>query len=181
MISNVVLSIMTALELGIEASVIDERLKQWAPAEMRGQITHKDGNLYYIDCYNANPDSMRDAIKAFYDLTNENTPRIFFIGCMEELGEMSGDLHFSLGQGWILAEGDQVVIMGSQAEALRDGLLKAGNYSNCVKVVSDIDSAKRYLDGFKGAVFLKGSRCYHLEEIVGMDTLLKEERADVLC
>lgn len=181
MISNVVLSIVTALELGVEVSAIEERVEGWSPAQMRGQVIHKDGNLYYIDCYNANPDSMRDAINAFSSLTNEKTPRIYFIGCMEELGEKSDDLHFSLGQGWILSEGDQVVIMGSQAEALRDGLLEAGNQSASVKVVSDIDSAKRNLDGFKGAVFLKGSRCYHLEEIVGVDTLLKEERADVLC
>ncbi len=181
MISNVALSIVTALELGVEASVIAERVEQWAPAKMRGQVLHKNENLYYIDCYNANPDSMRDAIKTFSDLTNEKAPRIYFIGCMEELGEKSDDLHFSLGQEWILSEGDQVVIMGSQAEALRDGLLKAGNDSDRVKVISDINSARHYLDGFEGAVFLKGSRRYHLEEIVEVDTLLKEERVNALC
>jgi UDP-N-acetylmuramoyl-tripeptide--D-alanyl-D-alanine ligase len=181
MISNMVLSIVAALELGVESSVVAERVDAWAPAKMRGQVIHKNDSLYYIDCYNANPDSMSDAIKTFSGLTDERTARIYFIGCMEELGEESDDLHFSLGQSWTLSEEDQVVIMGSQAEALRDGLLKAGNRSDKVNIVSDIDSAKSYLDGFKGAVFLKGSRRYHLEEIVGVDTLLKEERADALC
>ncbi len=115
MISNMVLSIVAALELGVEASVIAERVEAWAPAKMRGQVMHKNDSLYYIDCYNANPDSMRDAIKTFSDLTNEKTARIYFIGCMEELGEESDDLHFSLGESWILSEGDKVVIMGSQS------------------------------------------------------------------
>ena len=181
MISNMVLSIVTALELGVEVSAIAERVERWTPAKMRGQVVHKNGNLYYIDCYNANPDSMRDAIKAFSALTDEKTSRIYFIGCMEELGEKSSNLHFSLGKGWTLSEEDQVVIMGAHAEALRDGLLKAGNQTNSVKVVSDIDSAKRYLDGFEGAVFLKGSRRYNLETIVEVDRLLKEEKKGVLC
>ena len=39
------------------------------------------------DCYNANPASMSDAIDAFNGSVRADLPRIYVLGCMEELGD----------------------------------------------------------------------------------------------
>ena len=98
MAQNAVLAICAALWLGVPAAVVQERLAGWKPARLRGELRRKDGRLVYVDCYNANPASMADALANFNALAPAGQPRAYVLGCMEELGPRAADYHRELGR-----------------------------------------------------------------------------------
>jgi UDP-N-acetylmuramoyl-tripeptide--D-alanyl-D-alanine ligase len=65
MAQNAVLAICAALWLGVPHARIQSRLSGWQPAALRGEIRREGNRLLYLDCYNANPASMADALSAF--------------------------------------------------------------------------------------------------------------------
>ena len=46
-------------------TTLQARLCEWRPAALRGELREVGGHLLYLDCYNANPASMADALEAF--------------------------------------------------------------------------------------------------------------------
>jgi UDP-N-acetylmuramoyl-tripeptide--D-alanyl-D-alanine ligase len=163
MAQNAVLAICAALWLGVAPGVIQQRLTAWRPAQWRGELRREDGRLLYLDCYNANPASMADALDNFASLAPAGQPRAYVLGCMEELGPRAAEYHRRLGRTLHLRPGDRLFILGDQAEALRDGLLENGNAAEQIEAVADLAPVAAFLAGFRGAVFLKGSRRYQLE------------------
>jgi UDP-N-acetylmuramoyl-tripeptide--D-alanyl-D-alanine ligase len=163
MAQNAVLAVCTALWLGVAPRVIQQRLTTWRPAQWRGELRREGGRLLYLDCYNANPISMADALDNFASLAPADQPRAYVLGCMEELGPRAGDYHRRLGRSLHLRPGDRLFILGDQAAALRDGLLENGNAADQIEVVAGLAPVAAFLSGFRGAVFLKGSRRYQLE------------------
>ena len=113
-----------------------------------------------------NPASMTDAIDAFNGAAGADLPRLYVLGSMEELGAESATYHRQLGRLLHLRRGDFLFALGSQAAALREGLLENGNDPAQVAVVADVAPVRERLAGFKGAVFLKGSRRYQLETVL---------------
>ena len=80
------------------------------------------------------------------------------LGCMEELGPRAADYHRELGRAMKLRPCDRLFIVGDQAEALREGLIENGNAAGQIEIVAEAAAVRRFLAGFQGAVFLKGSR-----------------------
>ena len=67
MARNAALAICAALWLGIPAKMIQERISGWVLARPAGRMAHPSrGRRLYLDCYNANPASMQDALEMFY-------------------------------------------------------------------------------------------------------------------
>ena len=166
MAQNAALGLALASELGVGDAVLQGRLADWQPSKWRGELQQAGETTVYRDFYNANPASMPDAIDAFNGSVSAELPRIYVLGCMEELGAGSAEYHRLLGRGLHLRRGDCLFIIGDQAAALRAGLLENGNDPAQVAVITDLAPVRERLAGFKGAVFLKGSRRYHLETVL---------------
>jgi len=163
MAQNAVLAICAALWLGVTPELVQRRLADWQPAPWRGEVRREPGRLLYLDCYNANPVSMADALDNFLALAPAGDPRAFVLGCMEELGPRAADYHRRLGRSLTLRPGDHVFVIGDHAEAVRAGLLEGGTAAGQIQVVASLAPVAAFLAGFHGAVFLKGSRRYQLE------------------
>jgi UDP-N-acetylmuramoyl-tripeptide--D-alanyl-D-alanine ligase len=166
MAQNAALALALASELGVSDAQLQERLAGWQPSRWRGELQRVGEALVYCDFYNANPASMQDAIAAFSSLAKPERPRLYALGCMEELGAGAADYHRQLGRSLLLRPGDFAFIIGSQADAVREGLLENGNDPAQVAVITDIAPVRERLAGFKGAVFLKASRRYQLEKVL---------------
>jgi len=170
MAQNAHLAIRAALYLGVAPAQIQSRLNDWSPAPLRGQTFREpSGHFIYLDCYNANPASMADALDAFYAQAPESLPRVFVLGGMEELGEQSAMFHRALGRELSkhLRPQDCAYAIGDEAEALRTGVLEGGQAApEQITVVETLDSLREKLADFRGALFLKGSRRYHLETLI---------------
>tara|TARA_Y100001934_G_C12326745_1_gene762988 strand:- start:432 stop:1829 length:1398 start_codon:yes stop_codon:yes gene_type:complete len=161
MTANLALALATALEIGVETEDARERLKLHRPSAMRGHQLDSGDRSYYVDCYNANPASMADALSFFHRLENEK-PRLYVIGGMEELGLESEQLHRELGSSLPLRPEDRVLLIGDSAEAVGEGI----GQSDQVEYFAAAEQAREHVDSFSGAVFLKGSREHRLEILV---------------
>jgi UDP-N-acetylmuramoyl-tripeptide--D-alanyl-D-alanine ligase len=163
MADNAALAIVTALRLGVSGANIQARLAAWAPPKLRGEIRRDGGRLLYLDCYNANPASMADALATFTAIAPENEPRLFVLGCMEELGRESAAHHRRLGRTLPLRGGDRLMVIGSQAHEVCAGVLEQGDFTKQIQICSTLEPMAAAIAEWRGAIFVKGSRRYELE------------------
>lgn len=163
MAQNAALAICAALWLGVPRETIQQRLATWEPAKFRGELRREGDRLLYLDCYNANPASMTDALDAFQTVAPPAEPRLFVLGGMEELGSGAEMFHRALGRSLHLRAQDFLFLIGDHAAAVRTGALENGNRPEQISVVTSLAPIAARVADFRGAVFLKGSRRYQLE------------------
>lgn len=166
MAQNAVLAICAALGLGIPRAAIQQRLGAWRPAKLRGEIRHENGRLLYLDCYNANPASMVDALETFAAIAPVHAPRLFVLGGMEELGPDAAAHHRAVGRAVPVRDGDQVFVIGPHAADVVAGVRERGHPVAPIVVVSSLEPVAACFAEWRGAVFVKGSRRYELERIL---------------
>jgi UDP-N-acetylmuramoyl-tripeptide--D-alanyl-D-alanine ligase len=164
MAQNAAMAICAALQMGAGPEEIRRRLLSWRPSPLRGEWRISEGRRVYLDCYNANPASMADALAAFASLAPAEEPRLFVIGCMEELGAESQRYHLELGRSLGLRKGDHLIAVGSLAASVRLGALESGCAPGQVETVDAIGPVSAQIAGFKGSIFVKGSRRHELEK-----------------
>lgn len=170
MAQNAVLAITAARWLGVKDQEIQTRLNDWKSGKLRGEIRQLDGRLLYLDCYNANPASMADALAAFESIAPANEPRLFVIGCMEELGAESTTHHLALGRSLHLRDEDQLFVIGSHAHDVCAGVLQQGDFTRQIQIVSTLEPVATFLADWRGSIFVKGSRRYQLEKVLEVQT-----------
>jgi UDP-N-acetylmuramyl pentapeptide synthase len=177
MAQNTAMAVCAALRLGIQRDEIQRRLALWRPPSLRGEWRVSAGRRLYLDCYNANPASMADALSAFTAVAPGDEPRLFVLGCMEELGSDSRRYHLELGRSLALRKGDHVVAVGSQADSIRLGALEAGCEADQIEVAESIEAVSAQLAAFRGSVFVKGSRRHGLEKAFAGSELAEASHA----
>lgn len=166
--TNAALAIIAARELGISDAVIGERIAAWLPSSNRGRIATQGAQTFYIDCYNANPASMRDALAAFCLSTSAEQARCYVLGAMNELGAASVALHREVGRQLRLRSEDRVLFVGSDTltQAYTDGAIEVGAEQAQLNCCTDVEKMKSVVADFAGALFLKGSRSCALEKLL---------------
>ena len=172
MAQNAVLAICTALWLGVSRETIQARLAGWQPGRLRGEVRQSDGRLLYLDCYNANPASMADALATFVAIAPASAPRLYLLGCMEELGAEAAAHHHALGQSLPLRGQDQLLVVGTHAHDVCAGALERGDFTRQIQIVASLEPMAAAFAEWRGAVFIKGSRRYQLEKILEVQTSL---------
>lgn len=170
MAQNAALAICAALWLGVPRETIQARLAGWKPAKLRGEIRHEDGRLLYLDCYNANPASMADALATFTAIAPDTEPRLYVIGCMEELGPDAPVYHRQLGRSLPLRECDRLFVIGTQAHEVCAGVLDQDNFTRQIQMTASLEPIAACLAEWRGSVFMKGSRRYQLEKALETQT-----------
>jgi len=165
--SNAALAISVARDNGVSAEEVARRLSSWKPSGMRGEWRSYRSARVYIDCYNANPLSMSDALDAFKDACEPGRARLFVIGSMEELGAHSAEWHEQLGREISIVEEDYVRLIGDGAESVLKGMKLSGKSLVNTVIIQNVEALQPLLSGFCGDVFLKGSRRYRLETAIG--------------
>ena len=163
MAQNAALAICAALRLGVPRAEVQARLAGWRPGALRGDVRRVGGNLLYVDCYNANPASMADALAAFAGVAPVAEPRLYVLGGMEELGTEARRMHRELGRFLALRPGDRALVTGPFAGEVLAGLREAGAAPEQAEEIADGEAARPVLAAWRGAVFVKGSRKYRLE------------------
>lgn len=166
MVENTALAIVLATTLKIPNADIQAGLESWRVAPLRGEERFIDGKSFYIDCYNASPASMVDALTFFSCRAPIKVPRLYILGCMAELGEDSSELHRQVGRVIRLREEDRVLLIGEKAGSIREGMIEMGNRGEQITIMDSYEKARAVLNGFKGTVLLKGSRVYGLEALL---------------
>ncbi len=160
---NAVLSVAAALILGAREEQIAAKLDTFKPLKMRGGIVECAGSSYYIDCYNASPASMKDAL-AFFEKKSAGMPRLFALGEMAELGLSAHRQHKEIGSIIRHADGDKAVLFGTHADVYKAGMLESGWSEGDITVADSVEKVSEEISKFKGWIFVKGSRVCQLEK-----------------
>lgn len=72
---------------GVSEDKINDAIANYSPENNRSQVKKTSNNTLILDCYNANPTSMKSALESFALINHPN--KYFIIGDMLELGEES--------------------------------------------------------------------------------------------
>jgi UDP-N-acetylmuramoyl-tripeptide--D-alanyl-D-alanine ligase len=91
---------LAAISFGVLFEVPEEKINHaistYVPDNNRSQVKKTSRNTLILDCYNANPSSMRSAIESFAMIDNEN--KILIVGDMLELGNDSQKEHLQIAE-----------------------------------------------------------------------------------
>ena len=91
---NLVAAIEIAKYFGVSPENIREAIADYDPYNNRSQRIEKEGHIFILDAYNANPSSMELSVRNFSEAPFEN--KVLIIGEMLELGEYSDEEHSNL-------------------------------------------------------------------------------------
>jgi UDP-N-acetylmuramoyl-tripeptide--D-alanyl-D-alanine ligase len=160
-------AIAVCAHLGIGVNAIASVLTSFDPGNARMKLIMYHGASIIDDSYNANPASMKAALRTMLSMSC-NGRRIAVLGGMNELGRDSLKLHQDLLSDIDTNNFDKVVLVGKNdsIDSLEKGFCDSG-CSNLSRVQNAAD-AKSILDDLKDGdiLLIKGSRSYNLSTIV---------------
>ncbi|PRY17533.1 UDP-N-acetylmuramoyl-tripeptide--D-alanyl-D-alanine ligase [Kineococcus rhizosphaerae] len=111
-------------------------------------VERADGVTVVHDAYNANPDSMRAALKALVGMASSGgrERRTWAVlGEMLELGPASRDEHDVLGRTVVRLDVDQLLVVGRGARPIYTGAVMEGSWGEEAAFADDVDAALEFL------------------------------------
>ncbi len=159
-VQNACLVIEAALSFGMTPDEIAEGLKKFKSIDKRWEL-QKIGNLNIInDCYNANPDSVKAAIKTFLSLYEGK--KVLVLGDMGELGEDEVKYHVEIGEFLNGFDFDGLLTLGELASNISPKKSGCVHFQDKKSVAQYIH--RKFKDGAN--ILLKASRSMKFEEII---------------
>lgn len=180
-VGNALAAAAVALECGMSPDAAARALSTAAAASRwRMEITERaDGVVVVNDAYNANPESMRAALKTLVEMTTirargtDSRAGIpgrswAVLGEMGELGAQSATEHDALGRLAVRLNVDRLVAVGNDARAIAQGALLEGSYNGESAWVPDYAAAVDLVEAQArpgDVVLVKASRAAGLERV----------------
>ena len=144
---NALIGIQIAKDLGLTFDEMEKGLKNFNATSMRLEFINRNDFTIINDSYNANPDSMKAALKVLEKYSG--TRKIAVLGAMGELGDYAKEAHTEVGK---------------FAKGKADILLTTGDFKEC------------YEEGFKEGAILFKTKQELMENLANMiktnDTIL---------
>ncbi len=150
---------------------IADLLAQARPvSRWRMEVTDRpDGVTVVNDAYNANPESMRAALKTLAVMSQGKTRRTWAVlGVMAELGDDGRQAHMDLGRFVVRLDVSRLVVIGSAAAGIHAGAVLEGSWGEESVHVDDVDAAVALLREQLepgDVVLVKASRSVGLERV----------------
>lgn len=143
-VSNALAVAGAALALGLPVDDVAARLSAALPrSRWRMEVTERpDGVTVVNDAYNANPESMRAALKTLVSLGRPAAGRTWAVlGEMRELGESSIAEHDAIGRLAVRLNVSRLVAVGDGARAIHQGATLEGSWDGESAWAPDVDAA----------------------------------------
>lgn len=177
-VGNSLSVIAAAVSLGLSLpEVVDALATAGATSRWRMEMHELPGGITLVnDAYNANPDSMRAAMRSLAHMGRDRHS-VAVLGEMRELGDSSDDEHAQVGRDLFELGIDEVYVVGAGAAPIAVGARSAGMPAERVHELADADAAHAALvTGLRPdhIVLLKSSRDSGLR-LLG-DRLVEESR-----
>ena len=169
--SNALAAAAVALECGMPLPEVAAALAAATPASRwRMEVTERpDGVVLINDAYNANPESMRAALKALAGIARARGARSFAVlGEMAELGTDGPAEHDAIGRLAVRLDISQLIAVGEAARPIQHGGALEGSWNGESRWVPDVDAAIALLRNELrpgDVVLVKASRAASLERV----------------
>ena len=164
-------NIAAAVAVGRYFDIPDERIRHavagYIPDNNRSQRTETSRNTLVIDCYNANPSSMRAAVENFLgEPLEKRQRRVLILGDMLELGTWSEREHAAIIS---LAAQDpdaELLLVGGEFTKAYASLAERPAHTTLCPTCDELLSLLRLSPVENAFVLLKGSRGIGLEKAI---------------
>lgn len=173
-VNNALAAAAVALNLGFSEAEIAEALSSYRPFDQRMQIIEKNGVTFLNDAYNANPDSMKAALKTVAAI-EEKTRLFLCLGDMFELGANRLRFHGEILDSALQINPEAILILGESMTAAAQSIKKSGQSK-----IENFEDHQSLADFLKeklqpgDLVLIKGSRGMAMEKIL---TYFEDEMA----
>jgi UDP-N-acetylmuramoyl-tripeptide--D-alanyl-D-alanine ligase len=147
-VSNALAAATAALRIGVPVADVAKRLSASAAlSPHRMAVTERpDGVTVIDDAYNANPDSMKAALRTLAVMAGRTRRSVAVLGGMHELGDGSRAAHDEIGRLVVRLNIKQLVVVGDDAYHIHEGAMQEGSWGSESIFVPDLDSARAMLD-----------------------------------
>lgn len=168
-VSDALAAAGAALALGLPLDQIAMALRAARPRSRWRMEIHelRDGITLVNDAYNANPESMRAALKTLTAMAaGRRTWAV--LGEMRELGDASVAEHDAIGRLAVRLDVSKLLCVGNGAKVMHLGAAQEGSWGDEAAWVGDVDEALRHLQASLlpgDVVLVKASRSVGLERI----------------
>jgi len=166
MVQNALLAVAAGRAFGLSIEECAAGLAAAPLTKARLQIKEIGGVHFLDDSYNANPDSMKAALRTLVELDTEGK-RIAVLGEMRELGTQSERGHREVGETAATLGVNQLITIGDAAKLIAEGARTAG--LDKVSSTRSTTEAARLLGDIAepgDLVLIKGSRAARTEEVI---------------
>lgn len=156
-----------AWALGADKKKAEASLTHVKPVPGRLSKSIMDGITLIDDTYNANPESMRAAIRVLRDEKGER--HIAVLGEMLELGPKAADIHKQIGAFAAKHKVDVLFACGNYREDLKKGAIEVGMDPSRIQVAEDSVGLKSMIQDIirsGDVVLFKGSRGAKMERAI---------------
>lgn len=166
-------NIAAAVAIGRYFDVDEERIRHaiagYTPDNNRSQRVETPRNTLIVDCYNANPSSMRAAVSDFLaEPLDGRSRKVLILGDMLELGAWSAEEHAAILRLAMQNPDAELLLVGQQfTQATASGLSeKDAARIACYPTRAELADALRTRPLADALVLLKGSHGIGLEKVV---------------
>jgi UDP-N-acetylmuramoyl-tripeptide--D-alanyl-D-alanine ligase len=156
-LNNVLAAVAVGRYFKIPAERISRSIAAYEPANNRSQYKKTATNELIIDAYNANPVSMKAAIRNFAAM--DVSPKALILGDMKELGAASEALHAEVTEEIIAGKFDKVYLCGTCFSKTDKAFTICRTTDDLLKVLK-ASPLKNYY------ILIKGSRSMALEKTI---------------
>ncbi len=144
-VGNALAAAAVAIELGATPRQAAAALSSARRVSARRMevITRPDGVTVVNDSFNANPESMRAALKTLATMARSGNRRRSWavLGVMGELGDESVAAHDEIGRLAVRLDINRLVVVGEQAAPMHRGASLEGSWGEESVLVPDVDAA----------------------------------------
>ncbi len=156
---NAAIAIAVCTEIGLNRTIIKNGVLKPLDNPMRMEIKKKKERILLIDCYNANPDSMKAAI-SFWNNYYPEKPHIAILGDMLELGKLTNYYHKKIWHQLKKIKNKKIISVGKYAK-----LFEASDHFDIVEDLLSSDIIDRFQEN--AVILIKASHGISLEKIIG--------------
>src|SRR5262249_14471995 len=146
---NAACALAVALALGVDLDAAAAGLASAKPAKLRGEIEEIGGRHVIVDCYNANPASMRAALET-PALPEARARGVAVLGDMLELGDREDEEHAAVGRAARELGIERIITLGERAREIARAARAAGVPHVQVVNVDDMAGAARLAHEWAG-------------------------------
>jgi UDP-N-acetylmuramoyl-tripeptide--D-alanyl-D-alanine ligase len=166
MVQNAMLAVAAGRAFGLSLEECAAGLASTPLTKARLQIKEINGIQFIDDSYNANPDSMKAALRTLIELDAEGR-RIAVLGEMGELGKESDRGHREVGEAAAALGVDELIAVGETGAAIARAAQKAG-LEKSASVASPEAAAERLGEVASPGdlILVKGSRTARMERVL---------------
>jgi UDP-N-acetylmuramoyl-tripeptide--D-alanyl-D-alanine ligase len=166
MVQNAMLAVAAGRAFGLSLEECAAGLASTPLTKARLQIREIDGVQFIDDSYNANPDSMKAALRTLLELDTEGR-RIAVLGEMGELGDEFERGHRDVGECAATLRIDELIAAGRGGAIIAEAARKAG-LEKCTAVDSAAEAAQLLakIAAPGDLILVKGSRSARMERVL---------------